>query len=370
MKSPVFVIEEKKLLQNLVLLQKVRQEADVDILLALKGMAFWHYFPLIKQYLSAAAASSLNETRLIYEEMGVKAYTYCPVFFENEWDEICRMSSHITFNSLSQWEKYKNRIPQGINCALRINPDYSEVENDLYNPSQVGSRLGILAKHLPENLPEGIDGLHFHALCEQNSYVLERVLKVVEDKFGHLLKQAKWINMGGGHLITKADYDVEHLIVLLKAFKSRYPHLQIILEPGEAVGWQTGFLQCMVEDIVENNGIKIAMLDVSFSAHMPDTFEMPYKPIIRGAGEPGGFPFLYKMGGSTCLAGDFMGDYSFKEELKVGDYLIFEDMIHYTMVKTSLFNGIKHPSIGKIDQQGKFTLLREIGYDDYKYRLS
>ncbi|PLW94164.1 MAG: carboxynorspermidine decarboxylase, partial [Marinilabiliales bacterium] len=249
-----FVIEEQKLRKNLELLQYVRKEANVDILVALKGMAFWHYFPLMKQYLSGACASSLNEVRLIYEEMGEKAHTYCPVFHEEEFEEICRMSSHISFNSLSQWEKYKDRVPGGLSLGLRINPGYSEVETDLYNPARPGSRLGIIAEQLPETLPDGIKGLHFHVLCEQDSYVLERVLKVVEEKFSEHLKQVKWINMGGGHHITRSDYDVEHLISLLKDFKTRYPHLQVVLEPGEAVGWQTGYLQCKIEDIVENKG--------------------------------------------------------------------------------------------------------------------
>lgn len=365
-----FVIEELKLRKNLELLQRVQKEAGVDILVALKGMAFWHYFPLMKEYLAGASASSLNEVRLIYEEMGVKAHTYCPVFHDEEFDEICRMSSHISFNSLTQWEKFKDRIPSEISPGLRINPGYSEVEIDLYNPARPGSRLGVLAEQLPETLPEAIEGLHFHVLCEQDSYVLERVLKIVEEKFSAYLKQVKWINMGGGHHITRDDYNVDHLIQLLKDFKYRYPHLKVILEPGEAVGWKTGFLQCRVEDVVENQGVKIAMLDVSFSAHMPDTLEMPYKPEIRGAGEPGEKKFTYRMGGASCLAGDFCGDYSFDKELKAGDVIIFEDMIHYTLVKTTMFNGVKHPAIAKIDSSGKFTVLREIGYDEYKYRLS
>ena len=257
-----------------------------------------------------------------------------------------------------------------IHAGLRINPGYSEIETDIYNPAVPGSRLGIPLEQLPATLPEGISGLHFHVMCEQDSYVLERVLKVVEEKFGHLLKQAQWLNMGGGHHITRADYKPDHLIALLKDFKSRYPNLKIILEPGEAVGWRTGFLLATVLDVVESGGIKTAILDVSFSAHMPDTLEMPYKPVITGAGEPDEFPFKYRMGGSTCLAGDFYGDYSFPHELKPGDRIEFEDMIHYTMVKTTLFNGVRHPHIGKIDCDGKFTLLRSVGYEEYKNRLS
>ncbi|HPE99196.1 MAG: carboxynorspermidine decarboxylase [Bacteroidales bacterium] len=370
--SPCFVIEEKKLLANLQLMQKVREEAGVDILVALKGMSFWHYFPLMKQYLSGACASSVNEARLIFEEMGVKAHTYAPAYEENDFEQLLQLSQTITFNSLYQWNKYKDKMLQHpeIHAGLRINPGYSEIETDIYNPAVPGSRLGIPLEQLPATLPEGISGLHFHVMCEQDSYVLERVLKVVEEKFGHLLKQAQWFNMGGGHHITRADYKPEHLIALLKDFKSRYPNLKIILEPGEAVGWRTGFLLATVLDIVESGGIKTAILDVSFSAHMPDTLEMPYKPIIVGAGEPNEFSFNYRMGGSTCLAGDFYGDYSFPNELKPGDRIEFEDMIHYTMVKTTLFNGVRHPHIGKIDCDGKFTLLRSVGYEEYKKRLS
>ena len=370
--SPCFVIEESKLLANLQLMQKVREEAGIDILVALKGMSFWHYFPLMKQYLSGACASSVNEARLIFEEMGVKAHTYAPAYEENDFEQLLQLSQTITFNSLNQWNKYKDKMLQHpeIHAGLRINPGYSEIETDIYNPAVPGSRLGIPLEQLPATLPEGISGLHFHVMCEQDSFVLERVLKVVEEKFGHLLKQAQWLNMGGGHHITRADYKPEHLIALLNDFKSRYPNLKIILEPGEAVGWRTGFLLATVLDVVESGGIKTAILDVSFSAHMPDTLEMPYKPIITGAGEPNEFAFNFRMGGSTCLAGDFYGDYSFPHELKPGDRIEFEDMIHYTMVKTTLFNGVRHPHIGKIDCDGKFTLLRSVGYEEYKNRLS
>lgn len=368
--SPCFVLEEEKLMANLKTLRKVIDEAGVEILVALKGYSFWKTFPLIRQYLSGACASSLNEARLIYEEMGLKAHTYCPVFFDSEWDEISSISSHLTFNSISQWEKFKNKIPAGTTCALRVNPGYSEIETDLYNPARPGSRLGIVAEQMPQQLPDGIEGLHFHVLCEQDSYVLERVLEKVENQFSHLLRQAKWLNMGGGHHITRADYDVNHLISLLKNFQARYPNLKIILEPGEAVGWQTGFLLSTVEDIVENQGVKVAMLDVSFAAHMPDCLEMPYKPTIRFASEPEIGKATYRMGGLTCLAGDFFGDYSFDRELEAGDRLIFEDMIHYTMVKTTLFNGVKHPHIGMIERDGKFHLLRSVGYKQYRERLS
>lgn len=368
--SPCYVLEEEKLLKNLRLMRYVMDAAGIEILVALKGFSFWHSFPMIRQYLSGACASSLNEAKLINEKMGVKAHTYCPVFLDNEWTEISQLSSHLSFNSLSQWEKYKNIIPTGVSCALRINPAYSEIETDLYNPAVPGSRLGILAEQMPDHLPEGIEGIHFHVLCEQDSYVLERVLEKVEEQFGNFLKEAKWINMGGGHHITRSDYDVEHLISLLTKFKNRYPNLEIILEPGEAVGWQTGFLLSTVQDIVINKGINVAMLDVSFAAHMPDCLEMPYKPVIRGAQEASESGYTYRMGGLTCLAGDYLGDYTFENELKPGDRIIFEDMIHYTMVKTTLFNGVGHPHIGVIPLNGEFQLIRTIGYQQYMERLS
>lgn len=370
--SPCFVIEEQKLIDNLKILQRVENEAGVNIIVALKGFSFWHCFPLIRQYVSGACASSLNESKLIFEEMHEKAHVYSPAYIPEDFPEILKYSKYISFNSLAQWDKFKPLMVENpdVKAGLRVNPEYSEIETDIYNPAAPGSRLGITLDNMPDELPEGISGLHFHLLCEQDSYVLERVLNKFENKFSSYLNKIEWLNMGGGHHITRSDYDVEHLIRLLKDFKKRYPNLKIILEPGEAFGWQTGFLKSTVLDIVENHGVMSAILDVSFSAHMPDTLEMPYKPEIRNAGNENDFKYRYRMGGSTCLAGDFLGDYSFSEKLKVGDELIFEDMIHYTMVKTTLFNGVKHPSIGKINSDGDFTLLREISYEDYKRRLS
>jgi len=369
--SPCYVLEEKKLIDNLKLLEKVRKATGVKIILALKGYAMWSTFPLIKKYLDGATASSLHEALLIYEEMGVKAHTYAPAYLPEEFPDIFRISSHVTFNSLYQWELYKKYFAHShVKAGLRINPEYSEIKHDIYNPAIRGSRLGIIKNHLPQNLPEGISGLHFHVMCEQDSYVLERVLQEVEKKFNEYFSQISWLNMGGGHLITHKTYQVEHLIQVLLSFRSKYPWLEIILEPGEAIGWETGFLKSTVLDIVENNGIRTAILDVSFSAHMPDTLEMPYKPIIRGASEPNKYPYVYRMGGVTCLAGDYMGDYSFPEPLQIGDEIIFEDMIHYTMVKTTFFNGVKHPSIGVIKSDGSFQLLRKFTYLDYKNKLS
>jgi carboxynorspermidine decarboxylase len=374
--SPCFVLDESLLKINLEILNLVQEEAGVEIICALKGYAMWSTFPLIKQYLSGATASSLNEARLIYEEMGVEAHTYCPVYFENELDEILHYSSHVSFNSLSQFERFKEKVQnfrKPVSMGLRINPEYSEVETDLYNPAIPGSRLGITRDLMSDTLPEGVEGLHFHVLCENDSYVLERTLQKVEEKFSSLIKQAKWFNMGGGHHITRKDYDVKHLVQLLKDFKNRYPNLEkVILEPGEAVGWQTGYLVSTVQDIIDSKGIKVAMLDVSFSAHMPDCLEMPYKPRILGATDAQAGKTVYRMGGLTCLAGDYMGmgDYSFDEELKIGDLVIFDDMIHYTMVKTTYFNGVKHPAIGIWNEEGSFIPCRFFGYEDYKGKLS
>ncbi len=374
--SPCYVLDEGLLRINLEILNLVQQEADVEIICALKGYAMWSTFPLIKQYLSGATASSLHEARLIYEEMGTEAHTYCPVFFEEEMEQIMHYSSHLSFNSMSQFEKFRDRVQafhKPISIGLRINPEYSEVETDLYNPAIPGSRLGITRDQMPHILPEGVEGLHFHVLCENDSYVLERTLAKVEEKFSPLIKQARWFNMGGGHHITRKDYDVQHLVQLLKDFRKRYPNLEkVILEPGEAVGWQTGYLVSTVQDIIESRGINVAMLDVSFSAHMPDCLEMPYKPSILGATDAQAGKPVYRMGGLTCLAGDYMGmgDYAFMKELKVGDKVVFEDMIHYTMVKTTYFNGVKHPSIGIWKEDGTFAPCRFFGYEDYKGKLS
>lgn len=375
--SPCYVMFEEALEANLQLLHLVEEEANVSIICALKGFAFWQSFPLINQYLSGATASSLNEARLIVNEMHCEAHTFAPVYMEDEIEELMLYSSHLTFNSLSQWSRYKdlaNNICKKISFGLRVNPEYSEISTDLYNPAIPGSRLGILAEQLPEQLPEGIEGLHFHVLCENDSYVLERCLEAFESKFSPWIKQCKWVNFGGGHHITRNDYDVTHLIQLLKKFRAKYPNLEdIILEPGEAVGWQTGVLVSTVEDIVENKGIKIAMLNISFSCHLPDCLEMPYKPVILNASEPNkNSKFVYRMGGSSCLAGDYigMGDFAFDEPLEIGDRIIFDDMIHYTMVKTTYFNGIKHPAIGMVKSDGTFLLLNQPGnYEDYKNKL-
>jgi carboxynorspermidine decarboxylase len=375
--SPAYVLDKRALRINLQILNLIQQEANVKIICALKGFAFWHVFPLVAQYLSGATASSLNEARLIVEEMGCEAHTYCPIYKKEEFETLLIYSSHLTFNSLSQYASFYRQakdFSKKVSLGLRINPEYSEVSTDIYNPGMPDSRLGIPRRLLGEQLPEGIEGLHFHALCENDSYVLERTLHAIEEKFGSLIRQAKWINMGGGHLITREGYDVEHLVKILKDFRKRYPNLEeIILEPGEAVGWHTGYLVSTIQDIIPQDNLQIAMLDVSFSCHMPDCLEMPYKPSIINARNPRlDDKFIYRMGGASCLAGDYMGmgDYAFDEPLEVGERIVFEDMIHYTMVKTTFFNGIQHPHIAVWTENDEFLLLKSFQFEDYKQKLS
>lgn len=368
--SPCYVIEETLLRNNLELIKSVKERAGVEIIMAFKAFALWKTFPIIREYIPYSTASSLSEARLAYEEMGSKAHTYAPVYTERDFPTIADCSSHITFNSLAHYQKFALQAREkGISCGLRINPEFSVVETDLYNPCAPGSRLGIIADELGEQLPKGIEGFHFHTLCESNSYDLEKTLEAVEKRFGKFLSQLKWLNMGGGHLITKAGYDTEHLIQLLQKFKMNYPNLQLILEPGSAFTWRTGVLVSTVQDIVENHGIKTAMLDVSFACHMPDCLEMPYKPAIIGATDELPNKPTYRMGGNSCLSGDFSGNWSFEHKLKEGDRIVFEDMIHYTTVKTTLFNGVSHPSIAIRHTDGRVELLREFGYEDYKHRM-
>ncbi len=369
--SPAFVLEEQKLVQNLELIRKVAREADVKIILALKGFAMWRVFPLINKYLDGATASSLHEARLIFEEMGVPAHTYAPVFLPAEFEEILTYSQHIIFNSFDQFHRHFPTVQDSgrpISCGLRVNPDYSDVGVALYNPCAPGSRLGVIAENMPARLPRGIEGLHFHTLCESSSYDLEKVLQIFDLKFSRFFDQLKWVNFGGGHLITRKGYDLEHLIRLLTRFRNKYG-LEVILEPGSAIGWQAGFLLATVLDIVDNKGIKTAIVDVSFTAHMPDTLEMPYRPTVRGATDPVEGRPTYRIGGTSCLAGDFMFEYSFQEPLEIGDRIVFEDMMHYTMVKTTTFNGVKHPDICILKENGSVETVRVFGYEDYKRRL-
>jgi carboxynorspermidine decarboxylase len=368
-----FVLEEKKLINNLSLIKKIREEAGVSIILALKGFAMWRVFPLVRRYLDGATASSLFEARLIFEEMHCPAHTYAVAFRPTEFEEIMRYSSHITFNSISEFHRYAPVLAEKgahISPGIRVNPEFSEVEVALYNPCAPGSRLGELVTAFAESLPQGVQGLHFHTLCESDASDLQKVLAAFEMRFGKFLPHIKWVNFGGGHLMTRKGYDIPLLIKVLKDFKARYPHLEIILEPGSAIAWDTGVLVAHVLDIVSSNGIDTAILDVSFTAHMPDTLEMPYRPRIRGATDRTPGKPSYRLGGVSCLSGDYMLDYSFDQPLQAGDTLIFEDMIHYTMVKTTMFNGVRHPDICILKDDDSIELVRSFSYEDYRNRLS
>lgn len=370
--SPCYVLDESLLRKNLEIISHVQREAGVEIIMAFKGFAMWSVFPLVREYIKGATASSAYEARLAVDEMKSLAHTYSPVYRDADFNDIMECSSYITFNSVNQLQRFLPRVKafkRPISVGLRVNPEYSEVGTALYNPCSPGSRLGVLTEDL-ENLPEGVDGLHFHALCESDAHNLEQTLVEFEKRFARLMPKVKWVNMGGGHLMTRKGYDVDHLIRILKDFRKRYD-VHVILEPGAVFAWETGYLVSTVEDVVDNRGIKTAILDVSFTAHMPDCLEMPYKPRITGSyfdpvpGKP-----TYRMGGNSCLSGDFVGDWSFDNELQPGDRIVFEDMIHYTMVKTSFFNGVHHPSIGIWTEKNNFKLVKEFRYEDYKNKLS
>ena len=353
----------------------MQREAGVQIILAFKGFAMWSAFPVVREYVHGATASSLSEARLCFEEMKAKAHTYSVAYVPREFGKIMDYSSHITFNSLSQYRRFYKKLkqrPEHISPGLRVNPGWSPVGTALYNPASPGSRLGEPAENVGGKLPEGLEGLHFHTLCESSSYDLEKTLEYFERDFGQFLPGLRWVNFGGGHLMTREGYDVEHLIRVLKGFKSRYPNLHVILEPGSAFAWDTGVLVATVLDIVKNKGVRTAILDVSFTAHMPDTLEMPYRPRVRGASaEPArSDKNRYRLGGVSCLSGDFMEEYAFEKPLKVGQKIVFEDMIHYTMVKTTTFNGVTHPGIAIWRPEGRLDLMRRFGYRDYKNRLS
>ncbi len=368
--SPCYVIDGLFLRNNLGLIKQVKDAAAVDILVAFKAFSNWGVFPIFKEYGFGASASSLNEARLAFEELGVKAHTYSPAYEEKTIAEILKYSSHISFNSINQLRKYSKIANQtGVSIGLRVNPEFSDSPHDIYNPCKPGSRFGITGEQLGDVLPQEVEGLHFHTLFEADCFALEKLLAVFIKKFGKFLPKLKWVNMGGGHLITKKGYDTKHLVKILTDFKNNYG-VKIILEPGSAFTYQTGYLVSTVLDIVENNGIKTAILDASFTCHMPDCLEMPYKPVILGGtDETAGKP-TYRMGGISCLAGDYMGNWSFDEEVKPGDKIIFDDMIHYTTVKTTMFNGVNHPSIGIWNEKSGFKLIKEFNYQDYKNRLS
>jgi carboxynorspermidine decarboxylase len=368
--TPCYVIDEHLLRNNLAVIKKVREAAAIDVLVSLKAFSNWGVFPIFKEYGFGASASSLNEARLAFEELGVKAHTYAPAYKERHIADILTYSSHISFNSINQLHQYmKMADHHGVSIGLRVNPEFSDTAYDIYNPCKPGSRFGLTAEQLGDGVPRGVEGFHFHTLFEADSFALERVLAVFLKKFGMFLPQLKWMNMGGGHLITGKSYDVDHLIKILIDFKNKH-NLGIILEPGSAYTYQTGYLVSTILDIVENSGIKTAILDVSFTCHMPDCLEMPYKPVIVGASDARAGKPTYRMGGISCLAGDYMGDWSFDRELKPGDKIIFEDMIHYTTVKTTMFNGVNHPRIGIWDERSGLRLLKEFNHQDYKNRLS
>ena len=375
--TPYYIVYEDRIRRNLELITSVARDAGVDIIMAFKANALWRTFPVVREYITDSTASSLNEMQLGNEELGGNVHTYCPAYTPATIRHFLEGSSHITFNSISQWERFRNDVEEynashpesHVSPGLRVNPMCSVIETDIYNPAVPGSRFGATWQQIGEKLPDGIEGLHFHALCESTSYDLEKVLCVFEENFSRYLPQVKWVNMGGGHLMTREGYDTRHLVELLRGFKARYPWLKVILEPGSAFMWRTGDLVTPVVDVVENQGVKTAIIDASFACHMPDCLEMPYKPAISESVDPAeGLP-VYRLGGNSCLSGDFVGDWTFPAPLKMGDRLTLEDMNHYTTVKTTMFNGIQHPDIVWCDANGDCSLLRRFTYEDYKNRM-
>ena len=375
--TPMYIVEENLLRANLSLIRDVAQRADVEIILAFKAFALWKTFPIVREYINSTTASSLSEARLAYEEFGAPAHTFSPAYTDSEIDQIAKCSSHLSFNSLSQYERMREKARNAnaqLSFGLRVNPEYSEISTLLYNPCAPGTRFGVSADKLPAQLPSDIEGFHCHCHCESGADVFQRTLVHIEEKFAGWFPQLKWINFGGGHLMTRKDYDVELLVAILQDFHKKYPWLKVILEPGSAFAWQTGPLVAQVVDIVEDKGIKTAILDVSFTCHMPDCLEMPYQPDVRGAEsvemERAMEKNTYRLGGNSCLSGDFMGSWRFDHPLEIGEKLIFEDMIHYTTVKTNMFNGITHPSISMLKSDGKLQKMRVFGYSDYKNRMN
>jgi len=366
-KTPAYVCEEDLLEKNLQLLKEVGEKSGAIVLLALKGFAFKALAPLVDKYLSGCTCSGLHEAKFANEYFKGTIHTYSPAYKEEDIDEVIALSEHLIFNSFNQWIKFKDKAVGKVSCGLRLNPEVSSSPVDLYNPCGLYSRLGITKEQMQYDKLEGIEGLHFHALCEQDANALEEVLKGFEERFGDLLPQMKWVNFGGGHHITREGYDIEKLIQLIRDFRAKYNNIKVYLEPGEAVGWQSGPLVASVLDIV-HNGLDIAILDISAEAHMPDTLAMPYRAQVRGAGERGEKPYMYRLGGPTCLAGDIMGDYSFDTPLSIGDKLIFEDMIHYTIVKNSTFNGVKLPDLAVLRKNGSYEVVSHFGYEEYRRR--
>lgn len=374
LQTPCYVVDESLLIKNLELLHDVEQKTGCHILLAQKGFSMYSVYPLIAKYLSGVTSSSLFEAKLGFEEMGKEVHIYSPAYREEEFDEILKYCGHIVFNSFDQFNKYKNKVANSgkkVECGIRINPEYSEIETDIYNPCFKNSRMGITLQHFEEGVEkyglDGVDGIHFHTMCEQNSDTLERTIKVVDEKFGKYLRQMKWVNFGGGHHITRKDYDVQKLIDCILFIKNKY-NVDVYLEPGEAVALNTGFLVSKVLDTMKN-GMDIAILDTSAACHMPDVLEMPYRPEIIGADLPKKKQFTYRLGSATCLSGDIIGDYSFDKPLKEGDKLIFCDMAHYSMVKNNTFNGINLPDIVLYTKDKQFKVIKKFGYEDFKSRL-
>ncbi len=384
--SPTFVLDESRLRRNLALISYVQQQSGGQIIVAFKGFSMWSAFPILREYgITGATASSLNEAILAKEEMQGEVHVYAPAYSDEDFPQILELADHLVFNSFSQWQRFKPQVEiarkagKQVHIGIRVNPEYAEVETDLYNPAGPFSRLGVTRREFREDLLDGIDGLHFHTLCEKDSDTLERTLEVLERNFGEFLPRMKWVNFGGGHLITREGYDIARLIRVVKAFREKW-NVHVILEPGSAFGWQTGWLVSSVLDTIHN--VKNAvLLDISVSAHMPDVLEMPYRPRILGAGDPPEqhqhresndehLKNTYIIGGTTCLAGDVVGEYVFKNELKIGDRVVFDDMIHYTMVKTTFFNGVKHPDIGILGLDGKYKRIKTFGYEEFKAKLS
>lgn len=369
--SPCWLLEEKKLIENLETIAYVKAQSGAKVLLALKGYALWKSFDTLRPYLDGCCASGLYEAKLAAEAFGKEVHTYSPAYKAEEIETIAGISHHMVFNTPSQFHRFEKKakeINPNLSLGLRVNPEYSASPKEIYNPCGLYSRLGTTLENFDETLLPRLDGLHFHALCEQDSTALEAVLENFEEKFGRYLSQMKWVNFGGGHHITKKGYDLDKLITLIKTFKTKY-NVEVYLEPGEAIGWETGVLVATVLDIV-HNGIDIAILDTSAEAHMPDTIIMPYRAEVRGAGKAGEKPYTYRLGGNTCLAGDIMGDYSFDAPLQIGDKIVFEDQMHYTMVKATTFNGIELPDIAVERCDGTIEILKTFGYEDFKNRLS
>ena len=367
--TPCYVTDEGLLIKNLEILKDTAEQAGCKILLAQKAFSMFSVYPLIGKYLSGTTASGLFEAKLGKEEMGGETHVFCAAYTDKEFDEILKICDHITFNSFNQWERYREKaLKSGKSFGIRINPQHSTQDHGIYDPCSEGSRLGVTIDNFREDLLDGIEGLHFHTLCEQNSDALVETVKAVEEKFGKYLPKMKWVNFGGGHHITRADYDRQALIDCVKNFKAKYG-VEVYLEPGEAVTLNAGFLVTSILDIVKN-GIEIALLDASAACHMPDVIEMPYRPPLMDSGLAGEKKYTYRLGGATCLAGDIIGDYSFDEPLKIGDKLIFCDMAIYSMVKNNTFNGMCLPSIALRKQDGTIEIIKEFGYSDFKERLS